>query len=166
MELPAEVTGWFRNPDGSCVQCSGGMVGVHNNLLVQSTLLWDTIYGKAERGGSGPGRVSSYARSRGMKIYNVTGEAVWPFMEWAEKTGRFAAIGAGGNHFQTLYGRAPIGSTDPHAGTWFVCNNNSTGKVDVYDWASFRRLHLASGEWVWIPDEPPAPPPPRIVKWW
>lgn len=160
MELPPSVTGWYRNPDGSCVQCSTGMVGVHNNLPVWSTLLWDTAYGPAVRGGSSPSRVASYARSRGMRIYNVTGASTFAWMDWAAKTGRFCAIGAGRAHFQTLYGR------DFGQQRWLVCNNNSTGRVDVYDWDGFRRLHLASGPWIVVPDEPACPPPPRIVQWW
>ncbi|MCI0357285.1 MAG: hypothetical protein L0211_02225 [Planctomycetaceae bacterium] len=160
MELPASVTGWYRNPDGSCVQCSIGMVGCHNNLPAWSTVLWDTDYGRAQRGGSGPNRVASYARARRMRIYNVTGEPTFAWMAWAAKTNRFAAIGAGGSHFQTLYGRSPA------ADRWFVCNNNSTGRVDEYTPEAFRRLHLASGPWIVIPDEPASAPPPRIVAWW
>lgn len=159
MHLPPSVRAWFRNPDGSCVQCSEGMVGVENNLPSWTTLLWDSDYGRAERGGSYPSRVAAYAKKRGMRMYNVTGDT-WPWMEWCAKTGRFAAIGAGGSHFQTLYGR------DFKQGIWYVCNNNSTHKVDEYTWESFQRLHRASGEWVVIPDEPACPPPPEIVVWW
>jgi hypothetical protein len=28
MDLPPEYRAWFKNPDGSCVQCSIGMVGM------------------------------------------------------------------------------------------------------------------------------------------
>ncbi len=45
METPAAVRAWYRNPDGSCVQCSLGMCGVWNNTPAASTLLWDTPYG-------------------------------------------------------------------------------------------------------------------------
>ena len=160
MELPASITGWYRNPDGSCVQCSIGMVGCHNNLPVWSTVLWDTDYGRAQRGGSGPSRVANYARARGMRIYNVTGQPTFAWMEWAAKTNRFAAIGAGRSHFQTLYGRSWAGDR------WYVCNNNSTGRVDEYTPVGFRSLHLASGPWIVVPDEPASAPPPRIVAWW
>ena len=61
MHLAPETRAWFRNPDGSCVQCSIGMCGVHCNDPNAATLLWDTEYGRAERGGSWPGRVSQYA---------------------------------------------------------------------------------------------------------
>src|SRR5687768_17196650 len=67
MELPAEQREWFKNPDGSCVQCSNGMVGMHINRPEWTFLLWDTPYGTAVRGGSWPGRVADYARRRGMK---------------------------------------------------------------------------------------------------
>lgn len=158
MELPAEVTGWYRNPDGSCVQCSIGMVGCHNNLPAWSTVLWRTEYGRAERGGSWPSRVAAYARVRGMRIYNVTGTPTFAWMEWACKTNRFAAIGAGRAHFQTLYGR--------NGERWYVCNNNSTGKVDEYSPAGFRSLHLSSGPWIVVPDEPAPAVSPRIIPWW
>mgnify|MGYP000675225982 CR=1 FL=1 len=164
MDIPPEYRAWFRNPDGSCVQCSIGMVGMWNNLPAWTYVLWDTEYGPAQRGGSWPGRVAKYARERGMKMYNVTGtsfEDTRPWMIWAAQTGRFAAIGAGRAHFQTLYGYVP---TD--AKPWKVCNNNSTWRIDEYTEEEFRRLHMASGPWVVIPDEPPGPPPPKIVAWW
>jgi hypothetical protein len=31
MELPPEYRAWFKNPDGSCVPCSNGIVGMHIN---------------------------------------------------------------------------------------------------------------------------------------
>ena len=73
---------------------------------------------------------------------------------------RNTAIGAGSRHFQTLCGY------DPKTGTWYVCNNNSTHKIDRYDEAGFRRLHLASGPWVVILDQPPHPPHFELRKWW
>lgn len=160
VDLPPDVRAWFRNPDGSCVQCSIGMCGVDQNVPEAATLLWRTDYGPAERGGSGPDRVARYARSRGMRIYNVTGRETLDWMKWACATGRGAAIGAGRAHFQTLMGH------DPRTNTWYVCNNNSTGRIDVYDDAAFRRLHLASGQWIVILDYPPHPARPKYVQWW
>ena len=145
MELPAEYRAWFKNPDGSCVQCSNGLVGMHINRPEWTFLLWDTPYGPAVHGGSWPGRVSDYARQRGMKLFNVTGNNfndTRPWMLWAARTNRFCAIGAGNAHFQTLYGYVP---TD--AKPWKVCNNNSPQKIDEYSEDEFRRLHLASGPW-------------------
>ena len=98
MELPPEYRQWFRNPDGSCVQCSNGMVGMHINRPEWTFLLWDTPYGPAVHGGSWPGRVADYARQRGMHIFNVTGNDyadTRPWMLWAAQTNRFCAIGAG-----------------------------------------------------------------------
>ena len=164
MELPAALREIMRNPDGSCVQCSNGMVGEHNNLPAWTFLLFDTEYGPAVHGGSWPGRVADYAKRRGMRLYNVTGNSYGdtrPWMIYAAKTNRFAAIGAGGSHFQTLYGYIP-GAEKP----WLVCNNNSPQTIDEYTEQGFRRLHEASGPWVIVPDEPSPAPPPRIVPWW
>jgi hypothetical protein len=119
MQTPPEVRAWYRNPDGSCVQCSIGMCGVWQSVPQAYTLLWDTAYGSAVRGGSGPSRVESYAARRGIRVYNVTGSTTWDWMKWAAKTGRFAAIGAAANHFQTLY------AWDPQRNIWYVCDNNS-----------------------------------------
>lgn len=161
MELPDDVRDWFYNTDGSCVQCSAGMVGVRGNLPAWTFLLFDTEYGRAERGGSGPDRVARYAKKRGMRLYNVTGDQTYEYMDWSIKTGRFAAIGFFGSHFQTNYGR------DFGPEQWYyVCNNWGGEKVTRYNLAEFKRQHENSGKWCFIPDEPPAPPPPKIVEWW
>jgi hypothetical protein len=47
MELPPDYRAWFKNPDGSCVQCSNGMVGMHINRPEWTFLLWDSPYGAA-----------------------------------------------------------------------------------------------------------------------
>jgi hypothetical protein len=158
IDLPAEIRDWYRNPDGSCVQCSIGMCGVDQNVPAAATLLWDTEYGPKERGGSYPQRVTNYCDKRGIRAFNVTGDATFDWMRWAAMTGRGAAIGAGQAHFQTLVGH--------EAGRWYVCNNNSPQKIDEYDDAQFRRLHLASGPWVVILNYPPHPSRPRYVRWW
>jgi hypothetical protein len=160
LSFPADVRSWFRNPDGSCVQCSIGMCGAWQNTPAATTLLWDTEYGTKVRGGSNPSRVANYCRIRGIKAWNVTGDNTWEWMRWAAKTGRMAAIGAGSAHFQTLVWHNP--ATD----RWFVCNNNSPSRIDEYTWESFRRLHLASGQWVVILDTPAPPPPPLYSDWW
>jgi hypothetical protein len=160
MDLPEEQRLWYRNPDGSCVQCSIGMCGVDQNVPEAATLLWDTEYGPKERGGSYPSRVARYADRRGIKCWNITGDSTWDWMRWACRNGRGAAIGAGGSHFQTLYGH------DPASNRWYVCNNNSPRKIDEYSWEGFQRLHRASGEWVVVLDAPPHPHRPRYVKWW
>jgi hypothetical protein len=167
MQLPPEVRNWYRNPDGSCVQCSIGMCGAWTQTPQATTLLWDTEYGSAVRGGSWPQRVSQYSQARQIPIYNVTGKTTWDWMRWAAKTGRYAAIGAGSAHFQTLYGwddnNTPSNLSDD---TWYVCNNNSPKQIDRYTWAQFQRLHLASGQWVVVLDTPGQPVVPQYVKWW
>lgn len=159
MQLPPEIRAWFRNPDGSCVQCSIGMVGVHANNLNAATLLWDTPFGERERGGSTPARVAAYCNERHLEAWNVTGQVTWDWMKWACRTGRFAAIGAGTAHFQTLYG------WDPQKRVWYVCNNNSTQRVDEYTPAQFERLHLASGQWVVVLKNS-TPVHPVYHAWW
>jgi hypothetical protein len=159
--VPSAIRRFCRNPDGSCVQCSISMCGYDQNYPEASQLLWDTEYGKAERGGGWPERTSRYAQARGMRCFNITGNEVYDWMKWACATGRGCAIGAGGSHFQTLVGH------DPSTNTWYVCNNNSTDKIDVYSDAAFRRLHEASGKWVVILDVPPRPGMPwQHVEWW
>ena len=88
VDLPEEIRRWFRNPDGSCVQCSIGMCGVDQNVPAAATLLWDTEFGPRERGGSYPSRVAAYSQRRGIRIYNVTGQNTWDGMKWAAATGR------------------------------------------------------------------------------
>jgi len=67
MHLSVTTRSYFRNPDGSCVQCSIGMAGAHCNDPNAATLLWDTEYGPAERGGSWPSRVEKYCDKRGIQ---------------------------------------------------------------------------------------------------
>jgi hypothetical protein len=159
-EIPVEIRELFRNPDGSCVQCSNGMAGWQINVPQLTLLLWNSEYGPAVRGGSSPSRVENYCNQRGIKVYNVTGSGTWDFMRWAAKTGRFCAIGAGSRHFQFLYG------WDPQTNRWYVCNNNSPQRIDEYSWTGFQKLHRSSGEWVVVPDYPPMPMAPRYVAWW
>lgn len=159
MELTEEQRCWFRNPDGSCVQCSIGMCGVHTNTPEATTLLWDTEYGPRVRGGSGPSRVADYMNKRKIKGWNITGRQTYDWMNWAANTGRFAAIGAGGSHFQTLYG------FDEDDTQYYVCNNNSPKRIDEYSESGFHRLHEASGEWCVILEKS-APQNPEYIAWW
>lgn len=160
LELPAQQRAWYRNPDGSCVQCSIGMCGQDQNVATAATLLWDSRHGSAVRGGSNPSRVAEYCREREIKAYNVTGRNTWDWMRWAVYSGRPASIGAGVAHFQTL------ACYDPQTKTWLVCDNNSPTKIDQYSESAFRRLHLSSGQWVVILDYPPHPASPRYFRWW
>lgn len=144
----------------SCVQCSCGMCGMALNVPEFASLLWSSEYGPAVRGGSGPSRVASYAKARNVRIYNITGNSTWEWMKWAALTNRPCAIGAGGNHFQTLKGY------DPKRGVWLVVNNNGDQRIQEYDEAAFRRLHLASGTWCVILDYPAEPATPIVRPWW
>jgi hypothetical protein len=166
MQLPPEIRGWYTNPDGSCVQCSIGMCGVWANCPAAATLLWETEYGSAVRGGSWPERVAGYCEQRGIKAYNVTGKDTKAWMRWSAKTGRFAAIGFFTAHFQTLYGYDDRGTADTRDDLWYVCNNNSTDRIDQYTDAEFDRLHQRSGPWCVILDTPAPPAVPKYIKWW
>jgi hypothetical protein len=163
LQLDPEIRAWFRNPDGSCVQCSIGMCGVWCNQPKATTLLWDTEYGKAVRGGSGPSRVEEYADRRQMPIYNVTGDGTYEWMKWASKTGRMSAIGCFTAHFQTLFWYDPTPGVEK---PWKVCNNNTPTRIDEYTDEQFRRYHRASGYWIVILKTPSPPMYPRYVEWW
>ncbi len=162
MSLSPQTRSWYRNPDGSCVQCSIGMAGVHCNDPNAASLLWDTQYGPAERGGSVPSRVEAYCDRRGITAWSVTGATVddtMPWIQWAAKTGRFAAVGCGSRHFQTVYGY------DQKQKLWYVCNNNSTDRIDRYTDQQFRQLHRDCGPWCVILEKSSSPPP-QMVRWW
>lgn len=163
MHIDADTRSWFRNVTnpGSCVQCSIGMCGVNNNDRNAALLLFPSEYGPPELHGSWPSRVEGYCNKRGIRAYNVTGSKTYDWMKWACKTGRFAAIGAGQAHFQTLYGYNE-GDEKP----WLVCNNNSPTKIDAYTDEQFRQLHEASGQWVVILKRPTSPPPDPSLAWW
>lgn len=163
LDLPQEIREWYRNigyQGGSCVQMSIGMCGQDQNVDAAATLPFDSEYGPAILGGSGPQRVAEYCNLRGIKAWNITGSQTFEWLKWASRNGRPAAIGAGTRHFQTLAGYRP------DLGTWYVCNNNSPQKIDEYSEQGFRQLHLASGQWVVILDAPPHPANPRYVEWW
>jgi hypothetical protein len=163
MMLSSEAVCWYYNTDGSCVQCSFGMCGVHCKDLNAASILFNTPYGKAERGGGWPSRTASYCDKRGIKAYNVTG---WPTTRdwaiWCTQTGRFAAIGYFGSHFQTLYAYDP-GKPKP----WGIMNNwsRSNAKIDWYTEEQFKQQHLASGPWI-VVLERPCSDTPEIVQWW
>jgi hypothetical protein len=141
------------------------MIGAQRGDFAQATLLFDTEYGPAERGGSGPDRVARYCRQRGIEIYNITGrsfEQTKPWIDYAARTGRFAAVGCFSRHFQTLWGR------DFERDLYYV-QNNWDGTFDrpyEYTAAEFRRRHEESGAWVVIPVGPPMAVQPVYRKWW
>ena len=166
LHIPQAILQKFRNPDGSCVQCSNGMTGTDQNVPEFAWLLWDSEYGNKVRGGSNPSRVANYAKQRGVKIFNVTGQPTFDYMKKACKSGRGAAIGAASAHFQTLVGYDDRGTTEATDDLWYVVNNNGDQKIQEYDNAAFTRLHLASGRWCVVLDYPPAPAPGKVREWW
>lgn len=164
LDLNPKIREWFRNPDGSCVQCSIGMCGVWQNCPAATTLLWDTSYGPKVRGGSYPSRVEAYCDARKIPAYNITGESTIEWMKWSAKTGRMSAIYCTHAHFQTLFWF----NIDPNDPTpWKVCNNNSPEQVDSYTQSEFKRSHLVDGApWVVILKTPSPPAYPIYVRWW
>jgi hypothetical protein len=169
MDLPVDTLKLCFNPDGSCVQCANGMLGMYYANYPMATLLWDSPYGRAERGGSGPNRVAEYCRERGVPIYNVTGRSfasTKPWILWSYKTGRFCGLGFFSAHYQTGYGY------DFKSNEYLVMNNwgknNASGGwyTDKYTESQFARLHEASGCWVVILKGPPPAPNPVLVAWW
>jgi hypothetical protein len=165
-QLPGEVSQWFVNQDGSCVQCSISNCGVWQNCPQAGTLLFDTDFGPRVHGGSGPSRVEAYSNRRNIPCWNITGDSysdTRPWMVWASDTGRMAAIGCFGSHFQTELQYVP-GDPKP----WRVRNNWHGTTSTYYEWteAEFKRNHLASGPWVVILKTPPPPMMPVYVEWW
>lgn len=157
VDIPTDQRIRFRNPDGSCVQCSIGMVGVNMNLPAAEMLLWNSEYGPRVRGGSGPSRVRSYCNARNIPAYNVTGNTM-PWIEWALKTGRGCAIQWGGNHMVTAVGISTDGQR------FAVCDNNSPHRVDWYSRSEFTHRH---SPWVVILRGPsPANRSPIYYPWW
>jgi len=163
MHLPESVRAEYRNPDGSCVQCSIGMCGSHTGVMEAAYLLEKHAGQPAERGGSWPSRVAEYCDRRGIMAFNVTSDdprktAEWA--KWAAQTGRFAAVGLNRAHFQTVYGYEP-GAEKP----WLVVDNNSTSRIDRYTHEEFIKRHAASGPWVVILKQA-SPDPPKVIEWW
>ena len=156
VDLPEEHRVRFVNPDGSCVQCAIGMLGVHQNCPAAELLLWQSEYGRPVRGGSGPSRVRSYCNGRGIPAYNITGETM-PWVEWSLRTGRGAAVMWGGNHMVTAVGISPDGSQVA------VCDNNSPERIRWYSREQFERYHNG---WVVILRLPPPPGEPVFYPWW
>lgn len=164
MQLPEDVRLNYKNyGTGSCVFMSIGICGRWANNSNAASCPWNSEYGDENVGGATPSRVAKMARERKLSIYNVTADnydMMRRWFIWSVKTGRYAAIGAGGSHFQTLYGYNEV------SGIWYVCNNNSPQKIDEYSEKEFRRLHEASGYWAVFLIGPPASAIPEYVKWW
>jgi hypothetical protein len=164
MDLPVETQKYDWNHDGSCVMCSNSMVGQYKGDWSTATLLWDTEYGPAERGGASPSRVAAQMKRLGVPVHNVTGrnfESIKPWLVYAAKTGRFAGIGCFSRHYQTFWGM-------DESGHYLIQNNwpGTFGKPYVYSEPEMKRQSEASGAWCVVPSGPPAATNPNYVKWW
>lgn len=166
MELNEKIRKWHINLDGSCVQLSIAMAGIHCNDLNASSLPWNTIYGPAERGGATPSRVAAYCKRRGIDVWNVTGRGLTKqYAQYAVDTGRYAAIGFWEQHFQTLYGQEVHTEADGSKRVvWLICNNQTPHKIDRYSDADFDKYHRESGEWIVVLKRPSSPAP-EYIDW-
>lgn len=160
--VPGDQRERFRNPDGSCVQCSIALAGVHQNIPAAEFLLWDSPYGSEVRGGSWPERVKTYCNERGIVAYNIEGRETMAWIEWALRNGRYAAVTLDSAHMQTVVGMAA------DAQTFYVVNNNSPQKVDQYSRQEFYRRHTADGAGWCVILQSPVPIPwigPEFRPW-
>ncbi len=161
VDLPADQRLRFANRDGSCVQCSIGLLGVWQNVPAAETLLWDSEYGPAVRGGAVPSRVREYCRRRGIEAHVVTRD-VMPWIEWAVRTRRGAAVawvgrnGVKKNHMVVVAGI----SDDGRFGVW---DGNRPAAIRWVERAVFQR---SVGGWCVILDAPPGPGVAKVVRWW
>jgi len=165
VELPADQRQRFRNPDGSCVQCSISMCGVAQNIPSAENLLWDTPYGPKVRGGSDPDRVKQYCDARHIAAFNVAGSQAVQWIEWALRNGRPCAITWGYAHMITAVGFS--GDQLDKSSYIAVCDNNSPQRIDWVPYARFvQQVNVYSGGWVVILRTPP--PAGRYVyyPWW
>jgi len=161
--VPAEQRQRFRNPDGSCVQCSMCMSGVDHDVPAAEFLLeGHPEYGPPVRGGSWPSRVREYCQERGIEAWHVEGDTM-PWIDWALRTGRPVVCTLNRAHMQWLAGA----SADLQ--TLYVVDNNSPQQVDEWTRARFIQQHtIHDGGWCVI-FKGPRPTPwvaPEFVQWW
>lgn len=161
--VPADQRQRFRNPDGSCVQCSIGMMGVDQNVPAAEMLLWQSEFGPPVRGGSWPERTRRYCAERNIAAFHVEGANTIPWIEWALMNGRSAAITLTPAHMQWVTGM----SAD--AQTFYVVDNNSPTRIDAWPRQRFIQQHqIHGGGWAVILDTPARVPwaAPQYVPWW
>jgi len=160
-DVPSDIRVLYRNPDGSCVQCSLGMSGVAADSEAAKYLLWNTEHGRAVRGGSNVSRVRHYCQARGIKAWIVTGRSECrQWVDWAVETGRWSNIVWGGNHMLCCVGRR-VSRTG--AVEYAIIDNNSPTRVQ---WVSERHFERMLGGWLVVFQSPPAPGNPPVVPWW
>ena len=163
IDLPEDQRVRYRNPDGSCVQCSIGMCGCWRSNQAAARLLHNSEYGPAVRGGSGPERVARYCQERQIAVWNITGPATTDWVLWSLHTGRGAAVLYGSNHFVTAVGYRP------HTQEVAICDNNSPTRIQWMTLGEFKRRHLAWGGqgWTVILKGPSAPGRDVwFLPWW
>lgn len=96
---------------GSCVQASISMCGLHHGVDGAECLLRnDPTHGPAELGGSFPSRTAAYMAKRQIPIFNVEGSQTMPWIEWALRNGRYAAVTYGQAHMIIASGISADGS--------------------------------------------------------
>lgn len=169
VRLPSDQRARYRNPDGSCVQCSIGMCGVAQAVPAAEWLLWDSQYGTRVRGGSDPDRVKRYCDARLIPAYNIFGREAWPWLCWALENGRPAAITWGSRHMITAMGATfnAAGRIDQQSAI-AICDNNSPTRVSWVPVPQFRRNFEAFGSsgWVVILRTPPPAHAAPFRVWW
>ena len=160
--IPQDQRMRFHNPDGSCVQCSLGMLGVDANVPAAEMLLWQSAYGPAERGGSTPTRVARYCQSRNIPILNITGRDTLAYIDAALDSGRCVGITWGSAHFIIAVSRDQA--------AYYVCDNRYPERIDRVDAATFQRNVRAYSTAGWcVVLKGPKPLPwkaPPVVAWW
>jgi len=162
-EVPADIRARYRNPDGSCVYCSIGMMGAAAGNPNMASILWSSEYGPACRGGSYPDRVKGDFDSRGLDAWHVEGGNTRPWLEWCWRNGRSAAVTLTPSHMQWMCG------ANESRSVIYVVDNNSPRQVDEWSVGSFMRQHQAhDGGWMVIAKGPrPAPwEGPKRIAWW
>lgn len=158
--IPTDQRTRFRNPDGSCVQCSIGMAAVHHACKPAEMLLWNSQYGRAVRGGSSPSRVAQYCRERNIPVINTTQNTL-AVVDAALRSGRMAAIKVGSGrsaHMITVLGITGDGK-------YAVCDNNSPSRINYYTRAELARRHTSWAVVLLGPIPAPWRAPP-LVRWW
>lgn len=166
VSLPSAERVRFRNPDGSCVQCSLSMAGVACAIPAAENLLWDTEYGPKIRGGSGPDRVKAYCNARAIPAYNVYGASALDWCRWGLRNGHPVAITWSTNHMILACGYS--GETLDAESYYAICDNNSPDKIQWIKPDVFRKWFCAFGGsgWCVILKTPPPPGAALYVPWW
>ncbi len=170
VNLPESVRVRYHNTDGSCAHCSIGLIGADQNVPAAAWLLWDSEYGRAVRGAGWPTQVRTYCRARGIDPWIVEGTSreTMPWIEWALRTGRGAAVTWNPGHMIAAVGISPRGQ-------WIaVWDNNQPRAIRWVSRQTFLAKHGAQRHggmyyqaWAVILDAPPAPGvDPIFFRWW